>query len=240
MSRRRRAGLFDLDGTLVDSVPDLAAAVNEVLGRFGRPGLAEAEIRQYVGDGARLLLARAFARRADADPGMPEVDRAWSAFMSSYEAHLCIHSRLYPGVAETLSHLHATGVGMGVGMGVVTNKPARFIAPLLDRLGIRDPFGALVGGDSLPQRKPDPAPVLAALRQLELTRGAACVMVGDSINDVLAGRAAGCVVVGVSYGYNQGVDLAQAGAAAVIDRMADLAACLGRLEGWNAAHEGTV
>ena len=236
MSGHQRAVLFDLDGTLVDSVPDLTAAVNEVLDRFGRPILTEAEIRQYVGDGARLLLARALARRTDADPGMPEVDRAWSEFVNSYEAHLCIHSRLYPGVAETLSHLHATGVGMGV----VTNKPARFIAPLLDRLGIRDPFGALVGGDSLPQRKPDPAPVRAALRQLELTGGAACVMVGDSINDVLAGRAAGCVVVGVSYGYNQGVDLAQAGAAAVIDRMADLAACLGRLDGWNAAHEGTV
>lgn len=236
MNAGRRGVLFDLDGTLVDSVPDLAAAVNEVLKQFGRPILTEAEIRQYVGDGARLLLARAFTQRADADPAMPEVDRAWPAFMSSYEAHLCVHSRLYPGVADTLSDLQAAGIGMGV----VTNKPARFIAPLLYRLGIGSRFGALVGGDSLPQRKPDPAPVRAALRQLGLPQGAACVMVGDSINDVLAGRAAGCVVVGVSYGYNHGVDLAQAGAAAVIDRMTDLADCLGRLDGWNGAHEGTV
>jgi len=236
MNTGRRGVLFDLDGTLVDSVPDLAAAVNEVLKQFGRPILTEAEIRQYVGDGARLLLARALTRRADSDPAMPEVDQAWPAFMSSYEAHLCVHSRLYPGVAETLSDLQAAGIGMGV----VTNKPARFIAPLLDRLGIGGRFGALVGGDSLPQRKPDPAPVRAALRQLGLPPGAACVMVGDSINDVLAGRAAGCVVVGVSYGYNHGVDLAQAGVAAVIDRMTDLAACLERLDGWNGAHEGTV
>ena len=236
MNTPRRGVLFDLDGTLVDSVPDLTAAVNEVLGQFGRPRLAQTEIRQYVGDGARLLLARALTRRADADAATPEVDHAWPEFMRSYEAHLCVHSRLYLGVAETLSHLHAAGVGMGV----VTNKPARFIAPLLERLGIRDRFGALVGGDSLPQRKPDPAPVLAALSQLGLRHGAACVMVGDSINDVRAGRAAGCVVVGVGYGYNHRVDLAQAGAAAVVDRMTDLTACLEGLDGWNGANEGTV
>ena len=236
MNARRRGVLFDLDGTLVDSVPDLAAAVNEALGQFGRPILPEAEIRQYVGDGARLLLARALSRRADADAATPEVDRVWSAFMSSYEAHLCVHSRLYPGVAETLSHLHAAGAGMGV----VTNKPARFIAPLLERLGIRDPFGALVGGDSLPQRKPDPAPVHEAMRRLGLQAGKGTYLVGDSINDVRAGRSAGCVVVGVSYGYNHGVDLRQAGAAAVIDRMSDLTACLERLDGWNGANDGTV
>jgi phosphoglycolate phosphatase len=227
MRNGRRAVLFDLDGTLVDSVPDLCAAVNEVLGKFRRPPLSETEIRSYVGDGAQMLLARAFSRSLDADPATAVVARAWVAFMAAYDAHLCVHSRLYPGVAETLSQLQEAGALLGI----VTNKPTRFIDPLLKRLGVSDCFGAMVGGDTLAQRKPDPAPVLEAMAQLGMTGGERAVMVGDSLNDVRAGRAAGCVVIGVSYGYNQGADLVQAGAIAVIDQMAELIPRLDTLDG---------
>lgn len=227
MRNGRRAVLFDLDGTLVDSVPDLCAAVNEVLSECRRPPLSETEIRSYVGDGAQMLLARAFSRSLDADPATAVVERAWVAFMKAYDAHLCVHSRLYPGVAETLSQLQ----GAGALLGIVTNKPTRFIDPLLKRLGVSDCFGAMVGGDTLAQRKPDPAPVLEAMAQLGMTGGEQAVMVGDSLNDVRAGRAAGCVVIGVSYGYNQGADLVQAGAIAVIDQMAELIPRLDTLDG---------
>lgn len=218
MNKHRRGILFDLDGTLVDSVPDLCAAVNDVLAQLRRSPLDEAEIRDYVGDGARVLLARALNRDLNADPAAVEVDRVWGAFMAAYDMRLCEHSRLYPDVAETLQTLH----GEGYRLGIVTNKPNRFIAPLLERLGILQYFGVLVGGDTLAQRKPDPAPVRHGMDQLGLRMGDTAVMVGDSLNDVRAAQAAGCVVIGVSYGYNQGVDLKQAGAVAVIDGMADL------------------
>jgi len=220
----RRAVLFDLDGTLVDSVPDLCAAVNQVLTGLGHSLLSEAEVRGYVGDGARLLLARALSRNMAGHENTAQVDQAWGPFMAAYEAQLCVQSRLYPGVAETLRQLR----GKGYRLGVVTNKPMRFVAPLLEHLGVLDCFGVCVGGDSLPQRKPDPAPLVHAMAALEVT-ATATAMVGDSLNDIRAGQAAGCLVIAVSYGYNHGLDLRQVGAAAVIDRMGDLMDCLNRL-----------
>ena len=221
MKAVRRAVLFDLDGTLVDSVPDLCVAVNQVLLGLGHEPLHESEVRDYVGDGARLLLARALSRdpAGHVDPAL--VGHAWDPFMVAYEAQLCARSRLYPGVTEVLRRLRATGHGLGV----VTNKPARFITPLLSHLGVLDCFGVCIGGDSLPQRKPDPAPLLHAMKALGVAP-AATTMVGDSLNDIRAGQAAGCLVVAVSYGYNHGVDLRQVGADAVVDHMHDLVDCL--------------
>ncbi len=224
MNAMRRAVLFDLDGTLVDSVPDLCAAVNQALAGLGRAPLSEEEVRGYVGDGARLLLARALGRSMVGHEDSAQVDQAWGPFMAAYEAQLCLRSQLYPGVAETLRGLH----GKGYRLGVVTNKPARFVAPLLKQLGVLDCFEVCVGGDSLPQRKPDPAPLVHAMAALEVT-ATATAMVGDSLNDIRAGQAAGCLVIAVSYGYNHGLDLRQVGAAAVIDRMGDLMDCLNRL-----------
>jgi phosphoglycolate phosphatase len=220
----RRAVLFDLDGTLVDSVPDLCVAVNEVLTGLGYSTLSEAEVRGYVGDGARSLLARALSGNVVGDADATVVERAWGPFMAAYEAQLCVRSQLYPGVAETLRQLH----GEGYRLGVVTNKPLRFVAPLLEHLGVLDCFGVCLGGDSLSQRKPDPAPLVHAMTALEVT-ATTTVMVGDSLNDIRAGQAAGCLVIAVSYGYNHGLDLRQVGAAAVIDRMGDLMDCLNRL-----------
>ena len=165
MNAMRRAVLFDLDGTLVDSVPDLCAAVNQALAGLGRAPLSEEEVRGYVGDGARVLLARALDRSMVGHEDPAQVDQAWHPFMAAYEAQLCVRSQLYPGVAETLRGLH----GEGYRLGVVTNKPARFVAPLLEHLGVLDCFEVCVGGDSLPQRKPDPAPLVHAMAALEVS-----------------------------------------------------------------------
>jgi phosphoglycolate phosphatase len=194
------------------------------LAGLGYASLSEEEVRGYVGDGARVLLARALGRSmvGHEDPAL--VDKAWGPFMAAYESQLCVRSQLYPGVAETLRRLH----GKGYRLGVVTNKPARFVAPLLKQLGVLDCFEVCVGGDSLPHRKPDPAPLLHAMAALEAT-AESTTMVGDSLNDIRAGQAAGCLVIAVSYGYNHGLDLRQVGATAVIDRMDDLMDCLNRL-----------
>jgi phosphoglycolate phosphatase len=216
--------LFDLDGTLVDSVPDLCAAVNQVLAELGRPTLSETEVRGYVGDGARMLLTRALSSNTAGHSDAALVERVWNRFLAAYETELCVRSQLYPDVAESLRQLHEKGYRLGV----VTNKPIRFVGPLLEHLGILDCFGVCVGGDSLLQRKPDPAPLIHAMSSLEVAAGST-VMVGDSWNDIRAGQSAGCLVIAVSYGYNHGLDLRQVGVAAVIDRMGDLMDCLDRL-----------
>lgn len=194
------AVLFDLDGTLVDSVPDIAVAVDRLLIDLGQAPAGEDRVRGWVGNGGRMLVRRALAGDvagvADDDPRLPH---AMDLFFAHYTDSNGQASRLYPGAREALDALRARGLPLAT----ITNKPHRFVAPLYARLGILDHFVLLLGGDSLPQRKPDPAPLLHACRELGVAPARA-LMVGDSRNDIEAARAAGCPVVAVDYGYNYG------------------------------------
>ena len=216
-----QAVLFDLDGTLVDSAPDLAAAVDALLAELALPLAGQARVTGWVGNGARRLVQRALAW---AEHGGDEsavsdarLDDALQRFMIHYEGNLSRASCLYPGVAETLDKLRLCGFRLAV----VTNKPMRFVPPLLASLGIGRHFGLVLGGDSLPVRKPAPEPLLhcAAHWRLAPTE---CLMVGDSLNDLIAAERAGMPAVAVSYGYHQGADLRSTGALAVIDALPEL------------------
>lgn len=194
-----RAVLFDLDGTLVDSVPDLATAVNAMLVDLEREPVDEAQVRQWVGNGAQRLVKRALTGVMDAEPEPALFERAFSLFLDHYDRHLIDRSYLYDGAKDALAALREEGLLLGL----VTNKPERYIAPLLSALGVAQDFAVTVGGDTLAQKKPHPAPLLHAAQQLGM-EPSATVMVGDSRNDVLAARAAKMRVICVPYGYNHG------------------------------------
>ncbi len=216
-----RALLFDLDGTLVDSVPDLAAAVDAMLADLGLPPAGEARVREWVGNGSQRLVKRALTGRMDGEPDPALLARAMPLFMAHYERLLCHRSALFDGVREGLRQLRAAGLKMAV----VTNKPSRFIEPLLSALGVREDFAVLVGGDTLAERKPHPAPLLYAAQRLG-EDPAAALMVGDSRNDVEAARRANMAVVCVPYGYNHGEDIRQASPDAVVEDLRELARLL--------------
>jgi phosphoglycolate phosphatase len=185
--------LFDLDGTLVDSVPDLAAAVNTVLAEHGLAPLSEPEIAGMVGDGVAALVERALLARGGRGIALsPAVER----YVALYKANATTLSRPYPGVADGLAEL----AGAGVGLAVCTNKPEAATRAVLEGLGLDRFFPVVLGGDSLASRKPDPAPLLAALDQLG-AGAAESAMIGDHRNDVLAARAAGTSVIFARYGY---------------------------------------
>jgi 2-phosphoglycolate phosphatase, prokaryotic len=213
--------LIDLDGTLVDSVPDLAYCVDEMMKQLGRPVWGEAKVRGWVGNGVERLVKRALTDDLYAEPEDAEFERALHIFNDLYQVNTSQRSRLFPGVREGLEALQAAGVKLGC----VTNKAARFTEPLLRDKGIRDFFGIVVSGDTTPQKKPHPAPLLHAADFFKV-EPAHAMMVGDSMHDVEAARAAGYAVVAVSYGYNHGVDIREAKPDAVIDSMAELPALL--------------
>jgi phosphoglycolate phosphatase len=209
--------LIDVDGTLVDSVPDLAYCVDVLMERLGRPPHGEAAVRNWVGNGVERLVRRALIGQLDGEPPEADFDRAYPIFLDLYAENTSKRSVLYPGVREGLDWMAAAGYRLGC----VTNKAAQFTLPLLTDLGVIDRFGIVVSGDTLPQKKPDPAPLLHAAAHfgVEPTQS---LMVGDSVSDVKAARAAGFGIVCMSYGYNHGVDIRQALPDAVIDSMTEL------------------
>lgn len=213
--------LVDLDGTLVDSAPDLTVCVDAVLARLDRPPCGETGVRRWVGNGVDRLLHRALTGDMDSTADADLFSRARKEFLRLYECHNGRHSRIYPGVVEGLDFL----TGLGCRMGCVTNKPACFTEPLLHRFGLDRYFTLILSGDSLPARKPDPLPLRHAARYFDVAPGDS-LLIGDSINDIRAARAAGFRIVCVSYGYNHGEDICHAGADAVVDSLAELAGLL--------------
>jgi len=212
--------LFDLDGTLIDSAPDLAYAVNRMLETFGLEPYDLETIHHWVGNGAQMLVKRALLGKRDIenesiDSGLFE--KALSAFMAYYREHLCEETYAYEGVPETLAELKAKGYTLAI----VTNKPYGFVSPILEKLSLCDLFDYSIGGDSLPLKKPDPTPLLHVCETLghEIERS---VMVGDSRNDILAANACGMDSVGVSYGYNYGEDISVYQPSIVIDQFREL------------------
>lgn len=218
-----RAVLFDLDGTLVDSVPDLAGAVDGTLTELGRARAGEARVREWVGNGAERLIKRALTGQMDGEPPAELTAWALARFFEHYGERLSGESRLYGGVREGLAALRSHGLALAV----VTNKPERFVAPLLEALGIGEQFSVLVGGDTLSEKKPHPAPLLHAASELGCEPEAA-LMVGDSRNDVLAARRAGMPIICVPYGYNHGQDIRDEAPDAVVDDLVELAGLIER------------
>jgi phosphoglycolate phosphatase len=222
MSDRFKAVVFDLDGTLVDTAPDLAATLNHVLGLVGRPAVALEEIRAMVGDGVARLIERGLA--ASGPPVDAETfERLRAEYVAHYGAHIADASRPFPRLREILAELR----GAGRALGVCTNKPLALTEKLLAALDLRRVFGAVVGGDSLPERKPDPAPLRLVLRRLGV-EPAKAVMIGDSNNDLLTARAAGIPCVLVTFGYTVR-PVEELGADALISDFGDLPRALARL-----------
>ena len=213
--------LIDLDGTLVDSVPDLAYSIDLMMQQIGRDPRGEARVRDWVGNGVEKLVKRALLGELDGEPESSEFERAYPIFLELYQRHNGENSRLYPGVEEGLAFLASAGYTLGC----VTNKAARFTEPLLEALGVRDRFSILISGDTLPRKKPDPLPLLHAADFFKLNPDDA-LMLGDSVSDVKAARAAGFQIICVNYGYNHGQDIRLAQPDAVIDSFLDLKALL--------------
>lgn len=198
--------IFDLDGTLIDSRADIARATNHALVSLGREPLPESTIGTFVGDGARMLLVRAFG-------GEQDLDRALALYLAYYEQHPFEHSRWMPGAREILERLEPAAL--------VTNKSQSIADRIVDVLGIRHRFRAVIGGAQGPL-KPDPAPLRLALAALGTTPGNTW-MIGDGVQDIGAGRAAGCVTVAVLGGFQDEARLRAAGPDRVVRSLLDLA-----------------
>jgi phosphoglycolate phosphatase len=216
------AVVFDLDGTLVDTAPDLHAHLNEMLADLGRPGFALADVRPMIGDGARMLLRRGL----DASGGIPagvDIEALFDEFLRRYTARPLRFGATFDGVEAALEALARTGTRLGV----CTNKPQAPADRLLAALDLARHFPVVIGGDSLAVRKPDPGHLQAVLDRLRATPDRA-VLVGDSANDVQAAAAIGMPCVLVSFGYTP-TPARELGAAQVIDHMSELAAALAAL-----------
>ena len=210
--------LIDVDGTLVDSVPDLTFCVDEMMQQLGMPVRGEAAVRRWVGNGVQRLTERALTNDLDGYPDAELFARAMPIFMELYAENTSKRSRLYDGVVEGLDFLQSC---QGLKIGCVTNKAEQFTHPLLKDLGIFDRFEIIVSGDSLPEKKPHPMPLLHAAEKLGVKPEDA-VMIGDSKSDVKAARAAGFKIICMTYGYNHGEDIRNYHPDAVIDSMTEL------------------
>jgi phosphoglycolate phosphatase len=215
--KRPKIALIDLDGTLVDSVPDLAWCADEMLKALDMPVRGEAKVRNWVGNGVERLIKRALIDQLDGEPDEALFAKAKPIYMGLYADNASKRSQLYPHVKEGIAWLKQQGVRVGC----VTNKDAQFTLPILKDLGIYDEFEIVICGDTLPQKKPDPAPLLHAAKFFKVDPSES-LMIGDSISDVKASRAAGFKIVCMSYGYNHGKDIRIAKPDAVIDSFAEL------------------
>ena len=209
--------LIDVDGTLVDSVPDLAFCVDTMMAALGRSPHGEARVREWVGNGVERLVQRALVGALQGEPAAADFDRAYPLFLDLYAENTSKRSCLYPGVREGIDLLKSAGYRLGC----VTNKAAQFTEPLLKDLGIFDDFSIVISGDTLSTKKPDPAPLLHAAEFFGC-EPANALMIGDSVSDVAAARAAGFQIVCMSYGYNHGVDIREAAPDAVIDSLVEV------------------
>ena len=215
--RKPRMVLIDVDGTLVDSVPDLAYCVDAMMDRLSLPRHGEAKVRNWVGNGVERLVRRALVGQLEGEPEPELFERAYPVFLELYADNTSKRSHLYPGVREGLDYL----AGEGYPLGCVTNKAAQFTEPLLKDLGVYDRFAIVVSGDALPRKKPDPMPLLHAAEFFGVAPTDS-LMIGDSVSDVKAARAAGFQIVCMTYGYNHGVDIREADPDAIMDSMAGL------------------
>ncbi|SNT71034.1 phosphoglycolate phosphatase [Psychrobacter sp. LV10R520-6] len=212
--------IFDFDGTLIDSVPDLADATNAMLTTLGKDTYSLDIIRNWVGNGSRMLVERALVGKVDVLEGeltQEEADHAEQVFFDAYKNLSGSKTVAYPDVDSGLKKLQAAGYTLAL----VTNKPIRFVPKILQSFGWQDLFSEVLGGDSLPLKKPDPAPLLHVCEALNIMPKQA-VMIGDSRNDILAGQNANMDTLGLSYGYNYGQDIRELNPTEAFDNFAAL------------------
>lgn len=193
--------IFDLDGTLIDSSPDLALAINHMLSSIKKETFSLDEIHHWVGNGAQTLVKRALSGSAQIASNIDEkeFEDALDIFLKFYAKNLAVQTITYPHVLSTLAKLKTHGYKLVI----VTNKPFDFVAPILKALKLEEYFEFHLGGDSLKEKKPNPAPLLYVCEKLNVTVDE-CVMIGDSKNDILAAQACGMKSIGLTYGYNYG------------------------------------
>ncbi len=211
-----RAVLIDLDGTLLDTVPDIAAAVNAMRAEVGQAALPTATVASYIGKGADVLVHRVLTGSLDGCAAPDQFECAKDSFYRHYRRFNGHAALVFPGVPGALAELQARGFRLAC----VTNKPREFTLDLLERVGLVDYFEVVISGDDTLEKKPHAAPVLAACERLEVTPAEA-VMIGDSENDLLSARAAGCRVILVEGGYNEGTTVAALAADAIVEALPD-------------------
>ena len=213
-----KAVVIDLDGTLLDTAPDLAHAAELMMAELDMPSVPLATIKTYIGNGVSRLVKRVLTGSMDAEPDAALFDRAYPIYQKHYGAHVSLHSRPFPGVVEGLQALRA----MGAHVACITNKAEVFTIPLLRDTGLLDYFELVLSGDTLPKRKPDPMPLLHACKHFGIEPGE-LLLIGDSLNDTQAARAAGSSVFCVPYGYNRGRPVAELDQDAIVPSLLEAA-----------------
>lgn len=216
-----RAVLLDLDGTMIDTAADIAAATADMLEELGLEPVQAALVRGFIGKGVPHLVRRTLESSLGRAADERRIGSGMESFFFHYEKRNGRLATLYPNVREGLTELHAAGFALGC----VTNKTARFTTPLLDAMGLSAFFSSVVSGDTTAKKKPAADPVLAACAQLRVAPAEA-IMVGDSANDSLAARAAGCAVLLVPYGYSEGVDVQTIDCDGIVSTLLHLAGLL--------------
>ena len=221
----KRVIIFDLDGTLIDSIPDLTEAVNYMLGQLTMERCPQERVRHWVGNGVEILVKRALLGDVQMRGALDNAlfEKGLRLFLEYYKEHLGCATTLYPHVKTTLKTLHARGYTLAL----VTNKPIAFAQPILDGLHLASLFSICLGGDSLANKKPHPQPLLHVCNELDITPSQS-VMVGDSKNDIEAANSASMQSIGVSYGYNYGESIEAYNPSVVVE---DFAQILEFLEG---------
>ena len=209
--------LIDVDGTLVDSVPDLAYCVDQMMLQLGLSVRGEQAVRHWVGNGVERLVKRALLNQLDGEPEQALYEQALPIFRALYAQNTSKRSHLYAGVQQGLDYMRQSGYRLGC----VTNKASEFTLPILRDLGVQDYFEVVICGDDTPRKKPDPLPLLTAAERLSV-KPQNSLMLGDSQSDVKAARAAGFQIICMSYGYNHGEDIRSFDPDAVIDTFTEL------------------
>ena len=213
-----KAVVIDLDGTLLDTAPDLADAAMAMANELGLPPIDLATVKTYIGNGVSRLVKRVLTRQMDAEPDAELFGRALPLYEKHYAAGVSRKSKPFAGVIEGLDAFKK----MGVRLACITNKAEKFTVPLLKDTGLFDYFELILSGDSLPKKKPDPMPLLHACKQFAIDPRD-LLLIGDSLNDAQAARAAGCPVFVVPYGYNRGRDVRELDVDAIVPSLLDAA-----------------
>ncbi|ALQ50314.1 phosphoglycolate phosphatase [Nitrosomonas ureae] len=208
--------MIDLDGTLLDTAEDLALAANLMLKDLGMPEQSTATIRSYIGKGIQKLVKRTLTGQLDAEPDAALFAKALPIYEQHYANNLSINTRPYAGVVEGIQLMQQAGYKLAC----ITNKAEAFTLPLLHATGLFNKFEIVLSGDSLPKKKPDPMPLTHICKYFDAQPHEA-LLIGDSLNDAIAGRAAGCHVFCVPYGYNEGRDVYELDCDAIVDTLVD-------------------